>query len=307
MLNFNPYQMRTLLLFIGILFVCSQSFAQELKCDVKISSPQLQTADPKNIKALESAITDFMNNNKWTDNDFKEEEKINVTININIKEDISNTKFKADFLIQATRPIYMSSEKTRLITHNDKDVTFDYEGTESIEFSESNFRDNLSSVLSFYAYIIIGLDFDSFSAYGGSDYFQIAQNIVNTVPPSAAAANRGWRARDGQRNRYWLIESILNPRVKPMRLALYNYHRKGLDMMHDDVTTATANVADAMNTINQVNQSYPNSMIMSTFALSKSDEVLDIFLGASPQQKRQIYATMVKIDAANASKYRGLR
>src|SRR5690606_19052162 len=141
----------------------------------------------------------------------------------------------------------------------------------------NQYNDNLSAVLAFYAFVIIGKDYDSFSPMGGEPYFQLAQDIVNSVPQSAASSNPGWRSVEGNRNRYWLVENLLSPRVRPMRQAMYNYHRQGLDIMSADVETGRAVITQALDEVARVNQSYPNSMIVQLFNNEKSSEIVEIF------------------------------
>ena len=213
--------------------------AQELEVEVAINTPKLQTADPKVFENLEKSMEEFLNNRKWTEDVYEPEERIKCKIQLTIEEEISATRFRANIAVQSRRPIYKSSEETPMLNHVDKDFIFDYEPFQPIIFSKNLFQDNLSSILGFYAYIIIGMDYDSFSPLGGEEYFKIAQDILNNVPQNAASQFPGWRQLDGNRNRYWIIENLMNPRVRDFRQGMYEYHRLSLDMMSEDAVSYT--------------------------------------------------------------------
>jgi hypothetical protein len=293
-----------LLLLLGFLSFFSVN-AQEFQARVTVNTPKLQTVDPKVFKTMETSIKELLNNTKWTDDIFNATERIDLTVTINITEEVSVTSFKADMAIQATRPVYGSTYETVIFSYQDQNVQFGYEEYQPIEFTKNVFTDNLSSILSFYAYIIIGLDYDSFSEVGGDVYFQEAQNILTAVPSNVAQAVGGWTSIErGQRNRYWLIENILNPRMLPYRKAMYLYHRGGLDRMTDDIGAAVTACATAITQVAEANTAYRNSMIVQIFSQIKATEILQIFSGTTDAtQKDRVYKAMVQIDAANASKY----
>ena len=298
--------MRKLLFSLFLLLTALRLGAQELNVTVRINTQKLQSTDPKVFATLEATVREFLNTQKWTEEVFELEERINANVLITIQEEISATSFKADIAIQASRPVYGSDYETPLINHIDKGVTFFYEQFQPLQFSQNAFNDNLSSVLAFYAYIMLGLDFDSFSPYGGEPYFQAAQDILNNVTQAAAAANPGWRSLDGNRNRFWLIENILSPRVRPYRQAWYDYHRQGLDLCASDVATGRAIIAAALEEIRNVDQAYPNSMIIQVFTDTKSQEILEIFKRGTPQEQNTVVQVMTRIDASNAAQYRAI-
>ncbi|MCB0566744.1 MAG: DUF4835 family protein [Phaeodactylibacter sp.] len=299
--------MRKLIFSLYLFLTALGLSAQELNVTVRINTQKLQSTDPKVFETLEATVREFLNTQKWTEEVFELEERINANILITIQEELSATSFKADIAIQASRPVYGSDYETPLINHIDKGVTFFYEQFQPLQFSQNAFNDNLSSVLAFYAYIILGLDFDSFSPYGGEPYFQAAQDILNNVSQAAAAANPGWRSLDGNRNRFWLIENILSPRVRPFRQAWYDYHRQGLDLSASDVATGRAIIAAALEEIRNVDQAYPNSMIIQVFTDTKSQEILEIFKRGTPQEQNTVVQVMTRIDASNAAKYRAIK
>lgn len=290
--------------------VCLAIFAkaQEFQAKVTVNTPKLQTVDPKVFKTLETSIREMLNNTKWTDDTFEPEERIKLTITINITEEVSATSFSADMAIQAVRPVFNSSYETVLFAYQDNNVKFTYEEYQPVEFSKNVFTDNLSAILGFYAYVIIGLDYDSFGELGGTDLFQEAQNILSGVPSNVAQSAGGWTSIErGQRNRYWLIENVLNPRMEDFRKAMYLYHRGGLDRMSNDTSNGVTACATAITKVAEANKAYRNSMIIQIFAQTKATEILQIFTGAEQAQKQRVYSAMVQIDAANASKYNLIR
>ena len=296
---------RIILLSVFILMQISL-FSQEVIFDITINTPKLQTADPKVFESLEEALENFLNNRKWTDDIFEQEERIKCKIQLTIRDEISATSFSADLAIQAVRPVFGSSYETALISHVDKDVTFSYEPFQPLEYSKNSYNNNLTSIMSFYVYVILGLDYDSFSAFGGEAYLQIAQDIMTNIPPNVASNNPGWRSLDGNRNRYWIIENLLSPTVRPYRQAMYDYHRLSLDKMHDDSSKARAKMLKALKELDEVRKNYPNSMILQMFANAKSSEIIEIFKKGSQDEKSKVYQIMTKMDAANAAKYRDI-
>ena len=290
------------------LLLCWQTAlnAQELDASVKVSIVKLATVDPNMFKNMESEIEDFFNNQKWTDDTFESEERIECAFQFNIVEELDETTFQADIALQSTRPVYGSDYKTAIFTHVDRGIIFNYEPFRQLEDSRDAFRDNLSSVLTFYAYLILGYDYDTFSPMGGDGFFRAAQQIINSIPPNIASSDRGWAAL-GTSNRYWILENMLSPRVRPYRLALYQYHLQSLDAMHEDPETARQAMLEALTNVESVHASYPNSMAVRIFTNTKSDEILDIFKNGDRSQKTRVFQIMRKIDPANSPKYNILR
>ncbi|MEM1322652.1 MAG: DUF4835 family protein [Bacteroidota bacterium] len=278
--------------------------AQEMNFSVTINTPQLQLTDPAVFENLQQLMENFLNNQKWTDDVFEVEERIQCQIQLNIKQELSPTSFQGDMQIQATRPIFNSTAKTPILSHNDTDVLFEFEPFQPLDYSKNAFVDNLTSILSFYVYFILGLDYDSFSPYGGEPHFKTAMAILNTVPPSIAAQSKGWRALDGNRNRYWMVESVMSPRLRPYRKAIYDYHREGLDIMADDAPAGRAVMVSVLEEIGKADKAYPNSMIIQMFVNAKSQEIIEIFKKGDRAQKTSVKRVMARMDAANASDYR---
>jgi hypothetical protein len=281
--------------------------AQELNATVKINTQKLQTADPRVFETLEQTLREFLNSQKWTEDVFDNPERINCNFILTIQEERSATSFKAELAVQSSRPIYGSDQETPLLNYLDKELTFEYEQFQPLVYSKNAFNDNLSSVLSFYVYVILGLDYDSFAALGGERYFQTAQEIVNNVPSNVTAANPGWRSMESNRNRFWLIENLLSPRVRPLREAIYTYHRQGLDVMPENVDNGRANISIALEQLDKVNQAYPNAMIVQLFSNAKANEIIEIFKRGTMAQQDRVIQIMTKVDATNSAKYRAIK
>lgn len=281
--------------------------AQEMNFTVKINTLKLQTVDPRVFETLEATLNDFLNSQKWTDDVYEPEERINCNIQVTVQEETSPTSFKADIAISASRPVFGSSYETALINHIDKSVPFSYEQFQPLQYSRNVYNDNLSAVLSFYVYIILGMDYDSFAPFGGEEFFQTAQEIVNSVPPGAANSDPAWKSLGSNRNRFWMIENILSARVKTYRQAMYDYHRQGLDMMADDAASGRAIILAALEEVGRVNQTYPNSMIVQMFNNAKSTEIVEIFKQGNRTEQDRVVRIMSRVDPANASRYRGIK
>ena len=290
-------------LFIALLSL-SVASAQELKFKVNITNTSKnQIVDPKVYQSMRVAIEEFLNNTKWTDDVFEQEERINGSIQLTITEETSPNSFKADLMIQSARPIYGTVNETPLLNHNDRGIVFGYEQFQPLQFSRNVFTDNLTAILSFYAHIILGMDYDSFALNGGEPYFQLAQEILNNVPQGI---DGGWSSSTN-RSRYQMIQNILAPSSRDLRKAMYDYHRQGLDVMHKDVAGGRAIVAKAIQMIGNIgNANQQNAMIVQMFANAKSLEIVEIFKVGTFQEKQNILQIMQRLDPANASKYRDI-
>lgn len=297
--------MKKIALLSIVLFLANWTFAQELNVQVTVNTPKLQTVEAKVFENFQNAVQEFMNNQRWTDVEYEQGEKIKINLQITVDEEVSATSFKGEFLLQAVRPVYNSSYETVLFTHRDPDIEFSYQEYQPLDYNENSFSNNLTSLLAFYAYITIGMDYDSFVPFGGTPYFQKAQEILN----NASGGGKGWVSLDANnnRNRYFLIENILSPKTKDYREAMYNYHRQGLDVMSSDSNTGRAFMATALESLQGVDRNYPNSMILQVFSNSKRAEIIDVFRVASTDEKNKIVQVMSKIDRAKASEYQAIR
>ena len=196
--------------------------------------------------------------------------------------------------------MFNSNYTSPIINHVEKDISFTYNELDPIRDNRSTYTDNLSSILSYYVYIILGFDYDTFSPLGGEDYFKIANNIVANIPPNVSSSDRSWSSLGGDRNRYWLIENLLNNRVKRYRQAMYDYHRNGLDKIENDAVVSKAVIMSSLKELLQVNEAYPNSMILQMFSNSKRAEILEIFKNSVKAEQRQVYDIVAAIDPSQA-------
>lgn len=293
------------IILFSLLILTGDLQAQEFNIDVKINAPQLKTADPKVFNTLERQIREFFNEQKWTNDEFEPEEKIEGNLQITIKGDPTANSFIADFFIQTIRPVYLSGYNTQILNYVDKDVDFQYEEFQPIQDSRRQFYDNLSSILTFYAYVMLAMDYDSFSPFGGDPYYQIAQEIVLSLPNEYSATS-GWsRTRD--KSRFVMIDQLLSPKSRAYRESLYNYHRKSLDIIHADPSKARAVMLSSLKSLLNVNRDIPNSMILQMFTDSKRDEIIEIFKVSDRNQQVQVYETMIEIDPAKSSSYNVLK
>lgn len=285
-----------------------KAVAQELNISVTVAAPNLSINDPKVLKTMENDIQEFLNTTKWTNDEFLPEERIEGNLQIVIIAENGPNNFVADITIQSIRPVYKSTYKSKLLNYKDESNTITYIENQPIRNSEEKYFDNLSSILTFYAYVIIGLDYDSFSKLGGEQYFNIANNLIQSLP-SGVSQSGGWSPANGikKRSRYWMIENIFNPRLRSMREAYYSYHRKGLDMMFDDPGRGKAVMLSSLKTIEQASEAYPNAMLVQMFSDSKNDEVVDIFLAADRAEKVKVYDIMATIDPYRAGKFSVLK
>lgn len=267
---------------------------QEFNARVTVLAPNVSTADPEIFKEIERTIDEFINGTKWTGKSYEPHEKIEATIQLTITQDAATT-FTADLIIKAVRPVYNSGYQSPLINHVDKGVTFTFQPGTVIQRSEQTFTSNLSSILTFYAYMILGIDADTYELYGGTDYFNTAQNVLITVPQGLASSDPGWES-GRQANRTSFIETMINARLRPFRQAVYEYHRQGLDMMTEDRGRARAIISSNITQIADVNQSFPYAHALKIFAYSKREELVRIFDVAPKGQRKKVYNTFVAVD-----------
>ena len=278
--------------------------AQELNCQVSIISDarlELTTVDQEMISELENTIYEFMNNTQWTKDKFTVEERINCSIQLQINEVPVTGTFAGSLQIQSSRPAFNSSYNTTLFNFQDDDIAFTYSRGAALLYAPNQYRDELSSVLAFYAYYVIGMDYDSFSSRGGSDYFSISQEIVTNAQTSRAT---GWKSSErGKNNRYWLIDNALHELFSPLRDCIYEYHRKGIDMLYEDKVAARSNVESALSRLVKVTATRPGSLNVLNFIQSKTNELKSMYSDAEMKEKNEIVNLLKRIDPANSSKY----
>ncbi|MFN4854628.1 MAG: DUF4835 family protein [Bacteroidota bacterium] len=281
---------------------CSMQ-AQELNCSVTINAQQSQGTDRRVYETLKNAITEFMNNTKWTNDLFKSEERIECALSITITNRKSIEEFDAGVVVTARRPVYKTNYTSLLLNFTDPDFSFRYVEFQPLEFNENTFTSNLTSMLGFYAYIILGIDYDSFSQEGGTVFFQKAQTIMNNAQNTP---DRGWKAFDGTKTRYWLAEGFVNGNFKALRQTYYKYHRKGLDVMATDPEGGRAAIAEALDNLKIVHNIVPGSFMMQQFFWAKADEAVNLFTPSPPDQKNKINTLLNTIDPGNGAKYQKL-
>lgn len=290
--------MKQLLLSIIFLGVFINTKAQELRATVKVNAPKSQNIDARVFKTLESQLSDFLNNTKFTNDAFEEEERIKVNITLNIGSDAGGNSFNASMNIQASRPVFGTDFETPIFNHADESITFQYEQFQPIQYTANAQLDNLTAVFSYYAFVIIGSDYDTFSSLGGENYFQIAQDIQRIAPQV-----EGWTQGTRNRSRYWIIENITSPRLRGYREAQYIYHRLGLDVFTKNREEAQNRIAQALDEINKASAGYPNCMLIQIFNVTKSNEIIEMAKGFNKPLKIKIFDVMSKVDPANLSKY----
>jgi hypothetical protein len=275
-------------------------FSQEINCTVNVITPRIQSSDKKIYTTLQTSIFEFVNNTKWTSDKFSNDEKIECSMQIEVTDRPSTDVFKGIIQVTARRPVYGTSYNSPIINYRDEDFNFKYVEFQNIEFNESGINTNLSAMLAYYVYIILGYDYDSFSLMGGSPYFAKAQSIVAN---NANSSEKGWKAFEASRNRYWLTENLNNPIYKPIRKFSYTLHRKALDVMSKNRDQAVRDIAAGIETLRTVNTDKPQSLLMKTLFDAKSDEMVNIFSGATADIKSQAQETLTLIDPSNTSKY----
>lgn len=289
-------------LFLVAFFVAFINYttAQELNCQIQVNTSQISGTDKKVFDNLKTAIFEFMNNRKWTNETFKNEERIDCSILLNITERIGVDEFNATLQIQARRPVYSSSYNTVLLNYIDNDVHFKYAETTPLEFSETTYLSNLTSLLSYYAYLVIGLDYDSFALNGGTPYFQKALAITNNAQ---ASGEKGWKAFDGDKTRYWIINNMLDAPFITLRQTMYNYHRKGLDIMYQNPDAGRAAILESILALSKVHNIKPLSFSLQVFFNAKADEIVNLFASGKPEEKTTLTETLNLIDPSRSNKY----
>lgn len=291
-------------LIIAFLCLSSAVFGQELNCQVTIITDarlEITTMDKDALDQLKQTITEMMNNTKWTKDKFKVEERINCQLQLQINSIPASGTYEGSLQVQSSRPVFNGSYNTTLFNFQDDDISFGYSRGALLVYAPNQYRDNLTSILAFYAYYIIGMDYDSFSLKGGTPYFTEAQQIVSNAQASGA---KGWKSNEaGKRNRYWLVDNILQQLFDPMRECMYEYHRKGLDMLYENKETARKNVYAALSKLGKVSATRPNSINVLSFAQAKQLELKNLYQDAPQTEKTEVVTLLKRIDAANSSKY----
>ncbi|MFC5282896.1 DUF4835 family protein [Pedobacter alpinus] len=292
------------IILVVLCFFSLQTYAQDLNVRVQILSPQIQNTNKRPLEALQIAITEFINNRKWTNFELKSQERIDCNLVITVKNWDGGSNYQCEAQLLSSRPIYGTTFNSSVLSLNDKNFDFNYTEGQPLDFSDQNYLNNLSSLLAFYAYVIVGLDSDTFSKLGGTDYYTKAQTVLNNAQN---ASFPGWKAFENLRNRYWLIENLNNKSFLPIREILYSYHRLGLDVMSEDLNKGRKNIGDALPKLADLDKQKQGSMLNQVFFSAKADEIINIFSKGNPMERAKIYNLMVDADPANTSKYEELK
>lgn len=293
-----------LMILIILSFQFTLVHAQELLCRVSVNHQQVQGSNTQVYQSLQKDITEFINNRRWTNHVYSQNEKIDCQILINISDYNGTDKFKGSLQISSTRPIFNTSYNSPIFNFKEESSEFQFEYIENqpLKFNETTFQSNLTSILAFYIYIVIGLDYDSFSSLGGNPFFQKAQRIVNNAQNSSFPGWRAYESKD-QNNRYFLIDQLLDKNFEPLRKTYYYYHRMGLDLMSKTPDGARKTITESLRDLQKVQNVKPNAFLMRLFFTAKSDEIINIYSEAPPQEKQEVFTILKEIDVANLSKY----
>ncbi len=298
----------SLLAFVVLLFI-SRAEAQEIRSKVTILTQQLPTSvNKQRFNTLTTQLTNFINNRAWTKDKFNQQEKIECNFLINLDKSDDQDVFSGTITVQSSRPVFNSSYKSPIINWQDADVYFKYVESQPVEFNENRVAGNdpltanLTAIIAYYVYVVLGFDYDSFAPKAGNPYFIEAQNIVNNAPETRGIS--GWQVFDGQRNRYWLANNMVNTRFNIINDIIYTYYRDGLDKMYDDAKTAQQNMIGALTQLQTFNRENPNTMVLQFFIQSKYNELVGVFKKAAPDLRGRAENILSQIDPANADKYR---
>jgi hypothetical protein len=289
-------------LFILLFTVCSlNAVAQELQATVTINvGPKVETTDRNVFKDMKTAFQQFLNSRKWTSDTYQQHEKINCSILININDMPAIGAFNASVQIQSARPVYNSNYTSLLLNFADRDWQFEYIESQPLEYNDNTYTNNLTSMLAFYAYLVIGLDYDSFSELGGTPYFQKALTVVN----NAQSSNRpGWQSLGSNRNRYWIIENLLNPQMVEVRKMLYSYHRLGLDTFEKTPDQSRSIILTGLKNMRKAKDINPNAILIISFFDAKSKELANIFSTGLLPVRREAYDLITMMDPSNQATY----
>ena len=297
------------ILMLPVMLFSSRLLSQELSARITINASQVSSqTDKKIFQTLQNSLTTFVNNRKWSNETFKTNEKIVCNFLVIINEAVGNNVYKASLTVQAARPVYNTAYETPLINFQDESFTFKYVEYQPIEFNENRvtgsdpLASNLSATIAYYAYTILGLDYNSFALRGGDPFFLKAQQIVNNAPEGRDI--NGWKAFDGLRNRYWLNENLTNNRYTIVHDAFYSYYRLGMDLLYENEAAGRTGILNTIGQFNTLNNDIPNTMIVQFFFQGKATELIRIFKKGTPEEKQKAQEMLVKLDIANSNRYR---
>ena len=290
--------------FILLILFPAAVIAQDLNARVQVLSPQVQTSNKRVLEVLETSIRDFLNGRKWSSDNFQPQERIECNFVINITEWDGSSNFKAEAQIQSGRPVFNTTYNSTILNISDKEFGFNYTEGQPLDFSDQQFTSNLSSLLAFYAYVIVGMDYDTFSMHGGTPYYAKAQAVVNNAQNTGFT---GWKAFESLRNRYWLAENLQNKAYTPIRDFLYEYHLKGLDILADEPIKGRKEILSILPELQKIDKQKQGSMLNQLFFTAKADELVNVISPAAPNERMKAYNILSSLDPANQAKYELLR
>ncbi|HNW56395.1 MAG TPA: DUF4835 family protein [Bacteroidales bacterium] len=281
--------------------------SQELNCNIQVTAQSIQGSNREVYESMQRDIYEFLNNTVWTKNVYSYSERIDCNILINLTSQLSADEFKGTIQIQLRRPVYNTTYNSTILNFVDNNFQFEYAEFQPLEFDPSTHRSNLVSVLAYYTYIILGFDYDSFSPMGGTEYFQMAEKIVTNAQNAPEA---GWKPYDGSRNknRYWLVKNLLDKEYEGVRQFMYDYYINGLDRMESKTSEARLSITESLKLLQEVYRKKPDPYmyLMQVVLESKSDELINIYTPAFPEEKGRIIQILVEIDPSNKAKYEGI-
>jgi hypothetical protein len=278
--------------------------SQELNCNVQISAQKIQGSNRQVFETMQRDIYEFMNNTVWTNHVYSYTERIDCNVIINLTDQLSADEFRGTIAIQLRRPVYNTTYNTTMLNFIDNSFQFRYVEFQPFEFDPNVHRSNLISVLAYYSYLILGFDYDSFAPDGGTEFFQLAEKIALNAQN---APEPGWKPYDGSRNRnrYWLIKNILDKEYEGVRKFIYDYNINGLDRMESKITEARTSMVESLKLMQEVFRRKPDPFMYFVQVIldSKSDELVNIFSGAFPEEKSRVVEILIEIDPSNKTKY----
>jgi len=292
---------KTGLFFIFAILLTTGGFAQEFYCKVEINTQQVQGFDRSVISNLKTAMTDFMDNRKWSNYNFAPEERIECTLLFTVSQIISSDEFRGTFTIIMQRPVFNTNYRSPLFNMIDKNIRFKYTPSQAMNFSEGTYSDNLTSLLAFYSYMMLGVYFDSFAPDGGTVYYQKAMSVVQSAQNSGYT---GWQSYESEKNRYHFVEQYLNKAYEPLRTFLYQYHRKGLDVMAGNVTEGRKVILNSLLLLKKVYNKRPGLYDLQLLLDAKRSEIINIFSKATPAEKNAMINILGEVDAPYGTRYR---
>lgn len=301
----QPVKTRLLVAVLLMALTTGPAVSQELYCNVQVSAQKIQGSNREVFQNMQRDIYEFMNSMVWTDNIFSFSERIECNLLINLDEQLSADEFRGTIQVQLSRPVYNTTYKSTVLNFVDNNFQFRYVEFQPLEFNPNSHTSNLVSVLAYYAYLLIGMDFDTYSQGGGTPYFQVAEKIVINAQN---APEQGWKPYDGSRNRnrYWLVKNILDSEYSGVRQFIYLYHLRGLDRMESDMTRARTEIYESLRRLQEVYRQRPDPFMyyMTVVLDAKADEIVNIFSQAFPEEKNRVVQVLTEIDPANETKYK---